>query len=53
MILIALFKKSLNLQFIVSVEVSNMTRYSSKSNEFRNINSIGCSARNSPSKILN
>ena len=38
MIPIALFKKFLSLQFIVSVEVSNIARCSSKTNELRDIN---------------
>ena len=42
MILIALFKKFLSYQFVVSVEVSNMARCSSKTNELRDIDSIGC-----------
>ena len=46
MIPIALFKKFLNKQFIASVEVSNTARCSSKSNELRDIDSIGCGARN-------
>ena len=46
MILIALFKKFLSKQFIASVEVSNMARYSSITNELRDIDSIGCRARN-------
>ena len=48
MILIALFKQSLSYHFIASVEVSSMAMYrcSSKSDELRNINSIGCRARN-------
>ena len=46
MILIALFKKFLSQQFIASVEVSNMTRCSSKTNELRDIDSIGGRARN-------
>ena len=46
MIPIALLKKFLRLQFIVSVEVSNMARYSSKTNELRDIDSIGCRAKN-------
>ena len=45
MILIASFKKFLSYQFIASVEISNMARWSSKSDELRNINSIGCRAR--------
>ena len=46
MILIALFKKFLSYHFIASVEVSNMARCSSKTNELRDINSRGCRARN-------
>ena len=46
MIPIALIKKFLSLQFIASVEVSNMARCSSKTNELRDIDSIGCRARN-------
>ena len=46
MILIALFKKLLSSQFIASVEVYNIARCSSKTNELRNIDSIGCRARN-------
>ena len=42
MIPIAFFKKFLSLQFIASVEVSNMARCSSK----RISNSVGCRARN-------
>ena len=45
MIPIALFKKFLSLQFITSVEVSNIARCSSKTNELRDIDSIGCRAR--------
>ena len=33
------------LQFIASFEVSNMARCSSKTNELRDIDSIGCGAR--------
>ena len=40
MIPIASLKKFLSLQFIARVEVSNMARCSSKTNELRNINSI-------------
>ena len=43
---IALFKKFLSQQFIASVEVGNMARYSSKTNELKDIDSIGCRARN-------
>ena len=46
MIPIALFKKFLIEQLIASVEISNMARGSSKSDEFINMNSIGCRARN-------
>ena len=42
MIPIALFKKFLSEQFIASVEVSNIARCSSKTNELRDIDSIGC-----------
>ena len=45
MIPIALFKKFMSLQFIASVEVSNMARCSSKTNEMRDIDFIGCRAR--------
>ena len=45
MALITLFKKFLSLQFIVSVEVSNMARCSCKTNELLDIDSIGCRAR--------
>ena len=41
MIPIALFKKFLSLQFIMSVEVRNIVRCSSKTNELRDIDSIG------------
>ena len=41
-----MFKKLLSLQFFASVEVSNMARCSSKTNELRYIDSIGCRARN-------
>ena len=40
MIPIALFKKFLSYQFIASVEVSNIARCSSKTNELRDIDSI-------------
>ena len=43
---IALIKKFLSLQFIASVEVSNIARCSSKTNELRDTDSIGCRARN-------
>ena len=46
MIPIALFKKFLSSQFIASVEVSNIARCSSKKNELRDIDSIGCRTRN-------
>ena len=46
MIPIALFKKFLRLQFIVSGEASNMARCSSKTNELRDIDSIGCRTSN-------
>ena len=46
MIPMTLFKKFLSLQFIASVEVCNMARCSGKSDKLRNINSIGCRARN-------
>ena len=46
MIPIALFEKFLSQQFIASVEVSNITRCSSKRNELRDIDSIGCRAGN-------
>ena len=46
MIPIALFKKFLCKQFIASVEVSNIARCSSKTNELTDIDSIGCRARN-------
>ena len=46
MIPIALFNKFLSSHFITSVEVSNLTRCSSKTNELREIDSIGCRARN-------
>ena len=49
MILIALFKEFLSQQFIVSVEVSNMARCSSKTSEVRDIDSIGCRERNTTS----
>ena len=45
MIQIALFKKFLSKQFIASVEVSNMARCSSETNELKDIDSIGCRAR--------
>ena len=43
MIPIALFKKFLSLQFIVSVKVSSMARCSSKMNALRDIDSKGTS----------
>ena len=46
MIQITMFKKFLSSQFIASVEVNNMIRCSSKANELRDIDSIGCRARN-------
>ena len=46
MILIALFKKFLSLQFFASIEVSNIARCSSQTNELRDMDSIGCRARN-------
>ena len=46
MIPIALFKKFLSQQFIASVEVSNIARYSSKTNELRDIDSIVRRTRN-------
>ena len=46
MIPIALFEKFLSSQFIASVEVSNIARCSNKTNELRDIDSIGCRARN-------
>ena len=46
MIPIALFKKFLSQPFIVSVEVINMARCSNKTNALRDIDSIGCRARN-------
>ena len=46
MIPIALFKKFLSFQFIASVEVSIMARCTTKTNELRDIDSIGCRARN-------
>ena len=45
MILIALFRKFLSLQYIASFEVSSMARCSSKMNELRDIYSIGCRAK--------
>ena len=46
MILIALFKKFLSLQFFAGVEVSNMARCSSKTNALRDMDFIGCRLRN-------
>ena len=46
MIQIALFKKFLSKQFIARVEVSNIARCSSKTNELRDIDSMGCRTRN-------
>ena len=46
MIPIALFKKFLSEQFIASVEVSHVARCFSKTYELRDIDSIGCRARN-------
>ena len=46
MILIALFQKFLSIQFISSVEVSNIARCLSKKNELRDIHSIRCRAVN-------
>ena len=46
MIPIALFKKFLSNQYIASVEISNKARCSSKMNELRDIDSIGCRTRN-------
>ena len=46
MIPIALFKKFLSKQFIASVEVRNKARCVSKTNELRDIDPIGCRARN-------
>ena len=42
MIRVALFKKL----FITSVEICNMARCSSKLDDLRNINYVGCRARN-------
>ena len=53
MIPIALFRKFLSKQFIASVEVSNMARCSSESDELRNINSLGVERGTSPSKMGN
>ena len=41
MTLIALLEKILSKQFIASVEIGNMARCSSQSDELRNISSIG------------
>ena len=46
MIIITVFEKFLSKPFSASVEVSNMARCSSKSDELKNINSIGCRTRN-------
>ena len=46
MIPITLFKKFLSYQFIANDEISSMARCSSKTNELRDIDSIGCRARN-------
>ena len=46
MISIALFKKFLSYQFIATIEVSNMARCSSKTNELKDIDSLGCRVRN-------
>ena len=46
MIPIALFNKFLSKKFSVSLKFSNMARRSSKTNELRDIDSIGCLARN-------
>ena len=49
MIPMTLFKKFLglfNFQFIASVEVSYIARCPSKTNELRDIDYIGCKARN-------
>ena len=46
MVSIALFNKFLSYQCIVRVDVSNMARCSKKMNESRDIDSIGCRARN-------
>ena len=43
---IALFKKFLSKQFIANVEISNIARCSSKTNELRDIDSIGCRGMN-------
>ena len=51
-----LFKKFLTIQFIASVEVCNIARCSSKTNESRDIDSIGCRTRNKAGlvyKVLN
>ena len=44
--MIQIVLKFLSLQFIASVEVSNMARSSSKTNELRDTASKGCKARN-------
>ena len=46
MIPIAVLKKFLSQQFIASVEVSNIARCSSKTNQLRDIDSLGCRTRN-------
>ena len=46
MIPIALLKRFMSKLFIGSVEVSNIARCSSKMNKLRDIDSIGCRARN-------
>ena len=46
MILIALFKEFPRRQCIASDEDSNIARCSSQTNELRDIDSIGCRARN-------
>ena len=46
MIPIALFKKFLSSQSIASVEVSNIARCSSITNELRDVDSIGFRSRN-------
>ena len=45
MIPIALLREFLSYQFIASAEVSSMARCSSKTNELRYIDSIGCRAK--------
>ena len=46
MLPIDLFKKFLSYQLFASFEVSNIARCSSKTNELRDTDSIGCRARN-------